>query len=226
MQTVMNNSQLMQSLSTAELYPVGNDHNKLNSLSQEDKSLNLKALYRQLFKENRDLNFHHDPRLESLYLNGNLTTRELVGKLLNSDMFLNYIFATNSNFRFVELCFERVLGRKASQSETYQWSSLLTSQGLPAFTQQLVNGEEYTKAFGDNLVPFRRSREISSSNQGMPALPKELSRKRYLGDGVFSLPFYGLPPAWVLKGGAVLIVAGGIEIARIILTVAWSAFGG
>ncbi len=103
--------------------------------------MTLKAVYRQVFKENRDLDFHHNSRLESLYLNGELTTRELVGKLLNSDMFKNYILATNSNFRFFELCFERVLGRKATQSEIFKGSSLLASKGLKAFTQQLINGE-------------------------------------------------------------------------------------
>ncbi len=216
---MLNSSALMQSLPASDLHLVDSEK-QLNSLPKEDRILNLKVLYRQLFKENRDLSFHHDSRLESSYLNGDLTTRELVGKLLNSDMFVNYIFVTNSNFRFVELCFERVLGRKATQSEIYKWSSLLTSKGLPAFTEQLINGEEYSTAFGDNLVPFRRSRQISSSNQGIPALPKELSSKRYLGDGLF----FGLPPAWVQKFGAVVTVAGIIEVTRILLTLAWSAF--
>ena len=88
---MMNNSSLMQSLPSSELYPVDNDQNKLNSLSKEKKLQTLKAVYRQLFKENRDLDFHHDSRLESLFFNGYLTTREMVGELLNSDMFKNYI---------------------------------------------------------------------------------------------------------------------------------------
>ena len=40
----------------------------------------LKALYTQLFKENRDLFFHHNVSLDSAYLNGESTTREMVAK--------------------------------------------------------------------------------------------------------------------------------------------------
>jgi len=81
------------------------------------------------------------------------------------------------------LCFERVLGRPATQEETFKWSSLVASQGIKTFAQQLTSCDEYLTTFGDDIVPFRRSEAISSSNQGLPALPKELSIKRYQGEG-------------------------------------------
>ena len=76
---------------------------------------------------------------------------------------------------------------------------------------------------------------LFSSNQNLPALPKELSIKRYTGDGNEAqyfggsggsiLPWEGkLPPALARKVGAVLIVAGVLEITRILLTVALLAF--
>ncbi len=37
------------------------------------------------------------------------------------------------------------------------------------------------------------------------------------------MAFGGLPPKWLQKVGAVLIVAGCIELVRIFLTIAWSA---
>ena len=214
----MANSLLAQSLTPPNISQLQIDSSRLNALSKTDRVQNIKAVYKQLFKENRDLTHHHDDRLESLYLDGQITTRQFIFELLNSDMFVNYIFATNSNFRFVELCFERVLGRKGSQSEIYKWSSLLASKGLPAFSEQLVNSDEYSDVFGDNLVPFRRSRYISSSNQGLPALPKELSEKRYQRSD-----FLGLPPELVRKAGAVVTVAGVIELVRIVATIAWEA---
>jgi len=214
----MANSLLAQSLTPPSISQLQIDNSQLNALSKADRVQNIQAVYTQLFKANRDLVHHHDDRLESLYLNGQLTTRQFIIELLNSDMFVNYIFATNSNFRFVELCFERVLGRKGAKSEIYKWSSLLASQGLPAFSEQLVNSDEYSAAFGDNLVPFRRSRYISSSNQGLPALPKELSEKRYQRSDLM-----GLPPELIRKAGAVVTVAGVIELVRIVATVAWEA---
>ena len=60
MQTLANNSQLIPSLPISEFYPIRNNGRKPNTPSVEDKLLSLKAVYRQLFKENRDLDFHHE----------------------------------------------------------------------------------------------------------------------------------------------------------------------
>ncbi|NEP36580.1 phycobilisome rod-core linker polypeptide [Moorena sp. SIO3B2] len=233
MQTLTNNSQLIQSWSTSEIYPISYNGSQGNTISDDDKLLSLKAVYKQLFKENRDLDFHHHASLESAYLNGQLSTRDLVRELLCSDMYVNYVFAVNSNFRFVALCFERVLGRQATQNEIHKWSSLLASEGLITFAQTLTNCDEYIAAFGDDIVPFRRSEKLSSSNQGLPALPKELSIKRYTGIGNVIqhyksrslLPWEGnLPPRVVREIGAVVTVAGTIEVVRVILTIAWQAY--
>ena len=224
MQILDNNSQRMQSLSLSDVFPLGDRQD--NMPLKDNKSLLLNAVYTQLFKENRNLSFHHNASLESAYLNGKINTRELVEELLCSDMYVNYIFANNSNFRFVELCFERVLGRKATQKEIQSWSSLVATEGIKSFAQQLTNCDEYMAAFGDGIVPYRRSRQLSSSNQGLPALPKELSLKRYQGEGNWS-QYYGgssLPPEPIRRIGAVLVVAGGIEVIRILVTIAWAAF--
>lgn len=194
----------------------------------------LKAIYKQLFKENRDLDFFHNVALESAYLQGQLTTRELVCQLLSSEMYRDYILSVNSNYRFVALCFERVLGRPATNTETMVWSSFLATQGLEAFAESLTNSEEYLAAFGDDGIPGRRSAQLSSSNQGLPALPEEQSRKRYAGDG-WEAQLYGgsggstypwkgtLPPGLLQKIGTVLVIAGAIEVARLFLTIASSA---
>ena len=216
----------MQTLAnTTRLTPGTPIHHK----DSDDQKLVLKGVYRQLFKENRDFDFFHNSRLDSQYLKGNLTVRDLVREFICSDMYTNYILAMNSNYRFVQLCFERVLGREATQLETYRWSSLLASEGLRNFAEQLTESDEYNAAFGDYIVPYRRSLNLSPSDQGLPALPKELSVKRYYGEGLYNqqfpgLPFGGLPPEWLQKAGAVLIVAGCIELVRIFLTIAWGAF--
>ena len=197
----------------------------------------LQATYTQLFKENRNLSFFRNEALDSAYLDGRLTTRQLVCKLLSSEMYQDYIFAVNSNYRFVELCFERVLGRPASQSETMTWSSFLATQGLGGFAEALTTSEEYNTVFGDDQVPARRSAKLFSSSQGLPALPELASNKRYNGPGREAQK-YGYtggstyawdgsrPPALLRKIGAVLVVAGVIEVTRVVLTIAASALFG
>lgn len=228
MQTQFINSNLIKPNPDSSLSPQKKDDNSLNSDSNGNRDIALKGVYRQLFKENRDLDFFHNSALDSAYLDGQLTTREFVCKLLSSQMYTDYLLAVNSNYRFVQLCFERVLGRTATQDETYKWSSLIASQGITAFAKKLTSCDEYIMAFGDNNVPFRRSQAISSSNQGLPALPKELSFKRYQGEGLIN-QFSGyspyIPRPWMLKAGAVITVASAIEIVRILLTVAAEALG-
>ena len=171
----------------------------------------------------------HNSALDSAYLDGQFTTRQLINKMICSDMYINYILSVNSNYRFVELCFERVLGRTATQRETFTWSSLLASEGLEVFADKLTKSEEYTNAFGDDTVPYRRSEKVSSSAQGLPALPKESSIKRYQGEGLVNqytpMPYIvDNTPDWAKKVGAIITVAGVIEITRIILTLALGAF--
>lgn len=231
MQTLINGAQVIQP-SSFEAFAAQSPQNAVQTFDTSDRSATLNAAYRRLFKENRSLDFHRNASLDSRFLNGQLTTRELIRDMLCSDMYINFILANNSNFRFVALCFERVLGRPALQDEVYQWSSLLASEGLNSFAAKLTGSAEYLEAFGDDVVPFRRSEKLSSSDQDMPALPKELSIKRYVGPGnVNQLNPTGpstwvnnQPPAIARNAGAVLTVAGVLELVRIVATVALDAF--
>ena len=200
-----------------------------------EPSTSLNAIYRQLFKENRSLEFFYNPSLNSKFLNGELTTRQFICELICSEMYQDYILATNSNYHFVTLCFERVLGRPPEQAEKFQWSSFLATEGLRAFAENLTGSEEYLNQFGDDMVPTRRSLKLFSSDQNLPALPKEQSIKLYQGEGninQFGPNYYGstlrwqgtMPPELVRKVGAVLTVAGAIEITRIIIIIALAAF--
>ncbi|WP_246564320.1 phycobilisome rod-core linker polypeptide [Leptothoe spongobia] len=201
-----------------------------------DKRDCLQAVYRAIFKDNRNIDFHHNEALDSAYLNNEITTQELVRELICSDMFVNFILATNSNYRFVKLCFERVLGRPAIQAEVFKWSSLLASEGIQSFANALTTSDEYMAAFGFHQVPHRRSRKLFSSDQNMPALPKELSIKRYQGEGnenqfknigaINPLWEGNMPPAIIRKIGAVATVAGAIEVGRVVLTLAMQAITG
>ncbi|MEM9485909.1 MAG: phycobilisome rod-core linker polypeptide [Cyanobacteria bacterium P01_F01_bin.116] len=204
------------------------------ALSVMDKRDCLQATYRAIFKDNRNIDFHHNEALDSAYLNNEITTQDLVRELICSDMFVNFILATNSNYRFVQLCFERVLGRPAIQAEVFKWSSLLASEGVVSFAEKLTSSDEYMAAFGFHQVPHRRSIMLFSSDQNMPALPKELSIKRYQGEGnVNQFRFAGsinplwqgdMPPVIIRRIGAVFTIIGAVEVSRVVLTVAIEVF--
>ena len=233
MQTLANNNQVIPVSTNGGIRLESGDVSGLKTFSTMDKADCLQAVYRRLFKDNRNIDFHHNTSLDSAYLNGEITTQELVRELICSDMFVNYILATNSNYRFVQLCFERVLGRPAIQSEVFKWSSLLASEGIRSFADKLTGSNEYVTAFGPYQVPGRRSIKLSSSDQDLPSLPIELSIKRYQGEGnETQFSFVGainplwegnMPPAIIRKIGAVLTVAGVIEVTRIFLAVAVGA---
>ena len=211
---------------------VGSDNDEI--LDSKNRAECLKAVYTQLFKENRDLDFFHNSATDSAYLKGKLTMRQLVCELLKSEMYRDYILLVNSNYRFVSLCFERVLGRPATDTEVMSWSSFLATAGLASFAEKLTNSDEYMTAFGDNKVPTRRSKKLSTSKQGLPALPESASIKRYDGSGREG-QYYGgtggslfpwdgnLPPKPVRQVAAVLTVAGAIEVVRLLITIAGSA---
>lgn len=219
-----------------ETQPVNTSLMEINPTQDySDRQSCLKAIYRQLFKENRNFDFFHNSTLDSLFLAGELTTRDMVCELLCSEMYRDYILGVNSNYYFVSLCFERVLGRPAEQLEKYQWSSFLATEGLRAFAEQLTGSDEYIAAFGDDIVPSRRSLKLFSSDQNLPALPKEQSIKRYRGEGNINQynAYYhgsilrwknGNPPLLVRQIFAIIAVAFGIEVIRIFVIVAAAAF--
>ena len=215
-------------------------YSSIDSIKEEkkiDRAESLKAIYDQLFKENRNFDFFHNESIDSAFLAGELTARQFVRELLCSEMYRDYILGVNSNYHFVQICFERVLGRPPVANEKYEWSSLLATEGLRAFAEKFTSTQEYLDSFGENGVPNRRSFQLFSSKQCTPALPKEQSLKRYTGPGIVEQMYGGvygsiwkweggMPPKKVRKIAAVLTVAGSIEVARVLLTIALAAITG
>ena len=77
------------------------------------------ACYRQIFNEQQIIAFNRQVNLESQLKNGQITVRDFIRGL--SFRRLNY--DTNSNYRFVEICIQRVLGRYPyNNEEKLAWS--------------------------------------------------------------------------------------------------------
>jgi len=127
----------------------------------------IRAAYRQIFNEQQLIKAHRQVTLESQLRNGQITVRDFIRKLLLSDSFRRLNYDTNNNYRFVELCIQRVLGRSPYNSqEKLAWSIVLATQGLQGFVDELLSTEEYLQAFGDYTVPYQRRRILPQREMG------------------------------------------------------------
>jgi phycobilisome rod-core linker protein len=125
------------------------------------------AAYRQIFNEQQIITRHRQSALESQLRAGQLTVRDFIRTLVVSDSFRRLNYETNNNYRFVELCVQRLLGRKVYDNrETLAWSIVLATKGLTGFIDALLNTEEYLGQFGDMVVPYQRRRILPQRSQG------------------------------------------------------------
>nr|YP_010986027.1 phycobilisome rod-core linker polypeptide [Polyopes affinis]WOL36945.1 phycobilisome rod-core linker polypeptide [Polyopes affinis] len=125
------------------------------------------AAYRQIFSEHQILSSTREPFLESQLRFNQIRIKDFIKGLLLSDAFsdLNYNF--NNNYRFAEMCIQRVLGRDIyNQREKLAFSVIIGSKGLEFFVNLLLNSDEYLENFGDNIVPYQRRRMIAQRSKG------------------------------------------------------------
>lgn len=136
----------------------------------------INAAYRQIFFHAFD--WDREVALESQLRNRQITVRDFIRGLLLSNTFINSFYDKNSNFRFVEHCVEKVLGRRVySEREKIAWSAVVMTQGVKGFIDQLLDSDEYLDNFGENTVPYQRRRILPSREIG--ELPFNLKSPRY-----------------------------------------------
>ena len=119
----------------------------------------IEAAYRQIFFH--AFKWDREPILESQLRNGQLTVRDFIRGLLLSKTFKNSFYEKNSNYRFVEHCVQKVLGRDVySEREKIAWSIVIATKGYQGFIDALLDSEEYLSNFGYNTVPYQRRRNL------------------------------------------------------------------
>nr|YP_009396366.1 phycobilisome rod-core linker polypeptide [Polysiphonia scopulorum]ARW65552.1 phycobilisome rod-core linker polypeptide [Polysiphonia scopulorum] len=125
------------------------------------------AAYRQVFSEHQTLSVTRQLFLESQLRFSQITVRDFVKGLLMSAEFRYLNYDVNNNYRFVEMCTQRILGRDVyNDREKLAFSILVASKGFEFFVNFLLNSEEYLENFGDNVVPYQRRRIIFQRNKG------------------------------------------------------------
>ena len=200
----------------------------------------ISAAYRQIFNEQQILKSNRQTFLESQLRLGQISVRDFIRGLATSDSFWRRNYECNNNYRFVEMCVQRILGRQLySDRERLAWSIVLASKGLQGFIDALLDSEEYAINFGDNQVPYQRRRILPQRSQGelpfarMPRYGQDY-RQQLEQLGYFQAkpsqiyiwewqkPPYSKLARWI--GGAIAAI-GGVLLAAGAITVALAAWG-
>lgn len=103
--------------------------------------------------------------LESRLRNGEITVREFVRTLASSDIYRQRFYTPYPNTKVIEFLFRHLLGRApATQAEIRQYNKILADQGLKAAVETMVNSPEYSRYFGEDVVPYKRFPTIPAGN--------------------------------------------------------------
>jgi phycobilisome rod-core linker protein len=197
------------------------------------------AAYRQIFNEQQMLKSNRQKALESQLRNHQITVRDFMRGLVLSEPFRRRNYEVNNNYRFVQMCIQRLLGREVyNEQEKMAWSIVLATKGLQGFVDELLNTEEYLSNFGFDLVPYQRRRILPQRSQGdlpFARLPRyDAEHRRQLETMGYFQPLkpsyrwqWQQPPypSWVRLTGAAITVTGAILVTAGIVAVALAAWG-
>ena len=207
-------------------------------LSDSEKNEVIWSAYRQIFNEQQLLKSNRQVGLESQLKANQITVREFIRGLLLSPNFRERNYEPNNNYRFVQMCVQRVLGRDVyNDQEKLAWSIVLATKGLEGFVTKLLDSTEYLDNFGEDIVPYQRRRILAQRTEGdlpfarMPrygadyrAKLEELGYfKNQAGDFWTGTPYY--PPESALLVAKVLTIFGASFISLLLLAISFSAFG-
>ncbi|MGA1623419.1 MAG: phycobilisome rod-core linker polypeptide [Synechocystis sp.] len=141
-------------------------------LSASEKTAAIKAAYRQIFE--RDITRAYSQSisyLESQVRNGDISMKEFVRRLAKSPLYRKQFFEPFINSRALELAFRHILGRgPSSREEVQKYFAIVSSGGLPALVDALVDSQEYADYFGEETVPYLRGLGVEAQecrNWGM-----------------------------------------------------------
>lgn len=139
------------------------------------------ASYRQVFSEHQILSTTRDLFLESQLRFNQIKVKDFILSLVLSDAFRYLNYDVNNNYRIVEMCVQRILGRDVyNEREKLAFSVVLGYKGFASFVKLLISSDEYAENFGDTVVPYQRRRVIAQRSKG--EVPFNLKTPRLTSD--------------------------------------------
>ncbi|MGB0560760.1 MAG: phycobilisome rod-core linker polypeptide [Spirulinaceae cyanobacterium] len=193
----------------------------------------IRAAYRQVFNEQQLIESNRQKNLESQLRRGQITVQQFVRGLVLSEPFFTRNYECSNNYRFAQMCVQRLLGREIyNEQEKYAWSIVLATRGLTGFVDALLDSEEYETSFGSDTVPYQRRRILPQRDQGevtfahMPRYGTDyLAQLETLGYFKYKpTPAYVLKP-WQLKAAGIIARVGISALGLLVGATALAAWG-
>ncbi len=128
-----------------------------NNWTEDDVQAVINAAYRQVFGNEHLMSSERVVSAESLLRRGNITVREFIRALAQSETYRNKFFYTTPQVRLIELNCKHLLGRApVDEAEIAEHVNRYTDQGYEQDINSYIDSEEYCDCFGDNTVPYYR----------------------------------------------------------------------
>lgn len=128
--------------------------------TEEDIQTVMYATYRQVFGNERLMSTERLSSAESLLHRGDVSVREFVRALAQSEVYRQKFFYSMPQVRFIELNHKHLLGRAPyDQSEIAEHVNIYVQQGYEAEINSYLDSQEYQENFGEAIVPYNRGFE-------------------------------------------------------------------
>jgi phycocyanin-associated rod linker protein len=125
--------------------------------SQDDIKTVISAVYRQVLGNDYIMKSERLVGAESLLTNREITVREFVRAVAKSELYKNKFLYPNFQTRVIELNLKHLLGRAPyDESEVIYHLDTYQNQGFEADIDAIIDSEEYSESFGENIVPYYR----------------------------------------------------------------------
>jgi phycocyanin-associated rod linker protein len=125
--------------------------------SEEDVKAVIWASYRQVLGHDHIMECERLTSAESLLRQGDITVRDFIRTIAQSELYRNKFFYSTPQVRFIELNFKHLLGRAPyDESEITEHVNLYVQQGYEAEINAYLDSSEYQENFGESIVPYYR----------------------------------------------------------------------
>lgn len=139
---------------------VGASPTELRARTEGDVQAVIHAAYRQVFGNDHLMQSERLTGAESLLRQGDMTVRDFVRTLAQSELYRQKFFYSTPQVRFIELNYKHLLGRAPyDESEIAYHVDLYTQKGYEAEINSYIDSLEYQTNFGEAIVPYYRGFE-------------------------------------------------------------------
>jgi len=156
--------------------------------SMEERQVALTRIYYQVL-ERMPYEYERKQMVkqEKDFLKDKIGVRRFLKELGCSFLYLDSFYYPSSNVKFLENCFKHFLGRTiASHEEMRHYSQVLTTQGVHRLITEILDSEEYRKAFGCFTVPY--ARQFSYYESPKAYLESRLVNAEHIGQRGWIMP--------------------------------------